>query len=168
MSRTSCKKPHQKILFLAEVMNFWKSRFACNYIARVNFNIEYLKTTFEWMTFPNYLLIWLETLGICSRDQYLKILCMNFFFIASFGFYEFLRIPGEGQNDKKSGFRAIKWEISDKKEIHTQNIWALTHRTYPESLKRFRWKMWKSRWFKGQNSTFWVNRDFRFRLFSGS
>ena len=42
-SRVGCKNPYQKILFLAEVMNFFKS--GLQYYTRANFKLQYLKTT---------------------------------------------------------------------------------------------------------------------------
>ena len=44
-SRVRGKKPHQKILFLAKVMNFFKSGSQYNYYTRKNFKSQYLKTT---------------------------------------------------------------------------------------------------------------------------
>ena len=45
-SRGRCKKPHQKILFLTEVMNLLKSGSQYNYYyMRANFKLWYLKTT---------------------------------------------------------------------------------------------------------------------------
>ena len=41
-SRAGCKKTHQKILFLAEVMNFFKSGSQYNYYTRANFKFRYL------------------------------------------------------------------------------------------------------------------------------
>ena len=44
-SRAGCIIPHHKILFLSEVMNFFKSGSQNNYYTRVNFKLRYLKTT---------------------------------------------------------------------------------------------------------------------------
>ena len=44
-SKAGCKKPHQKTLFLKEVMNFFKSGSQYNYYTRANFKSRYLKTT---------------------------------------------------------------------------------------------------------------------------
>ena len=41
------EKPNQKILFIAEVMNFFKSGSQYNYYMRANFKSQYLKTTLE-------------------------------------------------------------------------------------------------------------------------
>ena len=41
------EKPNQKILFLAEVMNFFKSGSQYNNYMRANFKSRYLKTTLE-------------------------------------------------------------------------------------------------------------------------
>ena len=43
LSCKRCWRPHQKILFLAWVMIFWKSWFACNYCACDNFKSRYPK-----------------------------------------------------------------------------------------------------------------------------
>ena len=40
--RATCKKPHQKILFPAKVMNFWKFGLQLNYYTRANFNAWFL------------------------------------------------------------------------------------------------------------------------------
>ena len=39
-SRARCKKPHQKILFLTEVMDFFKYASQYNYYVRANFKLR--------------------------------------------------------------------------------------------------------------------------------
>ena len=43
--KQDAKKPHQKILFPAEVMNFFKSGSQYNYYTLANFKPRYIKTT---------------------------------------------------------------------------------------------------------------------------
>ena len=43
------RRPHQKIFFLAWVMNFWKSWFACNYTTRKTFKSRYPKVDFMYL-----------------------------------------------------------------------------------------------------------------------
>ena len=64
MSCKRCWRPHQKIFFLARVMNFWKSRFACNYTTRETFKSRYPKVCLMYLlertTSPKVL-----KLGLC-------------------------------------------------------------------------------------------------------
>ena len=63
MNMTTCKKPHQKINFLADAILFWKSNFACNYSRHPNFKRKYLKIMFNELYIDNHLLIFSITLS---------------------------------------------------------------------------------------------------------
>ena len=83
LSIVTCKKPHQKILFLAEVMNFSKSGLQLNYYRRANFKSRYLKTTFRYIFWEEWtsqnLVIWhVPSLGYVLQFECFRF--WNFYF----------------------------------------------------------------------------------------
>ena len=65
---------YQKILSLARVMIFWKSRFACNYSSRENIKLRYPKNRFYVPSLENHLSKSSETWFIPSLGENLQIL----------------------------------------------------------------------------------------------
>ena len=88
LSIVTCKKPHQKILFLAEVMNFSKSGLQLNYYRRANFKSRYLKTTFRYIFWEEWtsqnLVIWhVPSLGYVLQFEFFRF--WNFYFFPFYG-----------------------------------------------------------------------------------
>ena len=77
-SRTTCKKPYVNINFLSKVILFWKSHFACNYSMYSNFNSKYLKMTFRYIFWEQWMTYKHEIRHILSSGNILQFECFRF------------------------------------------------------------------------------------------
>ena len=114
---TTCKKPHQKINFLADAILFWKSNFACNYSRHPNFKHKYLKIMFNDLWIDNHLLIFSITLSEWSVGLSEKKLCSDFDYFDVSRFYGLFLSAKLLKNMKNGHF----WEFFGHKNIKKQN-----------------------------------------------
>ena len=78
LSRATCKKPHLKINFLAKVILFSKSHFACNYTMYSNFNSKYLKMAFRYIFWEHWMTYKHQIWYILTSGTILQFECFRF------------------------------------------------------------------------------------------
>ena len=136
---TTCKKPHQKINFLADAILFWKLNFACNYSRHPNFKRKYLKIMFNDLWIDNHLLIFSITLSEWSVDLSEQKWCSDFDYFDFSRFYglflraKLLKNMKNGHFREFFGHKNIKSKII---EIPTSLLMASTSGAYKQNFRR--------------------------------